>query len=342
MLNLKTLLKLLVVCLISVGCLWVSFKDVDFSLVWTYLEKVSYFYVGLCALGYVGIQVARVIRWKYLCDRCAPIGWWMHTQIALAGSALIVVLPLRLGEFSRPILLNRYGGTTISTGLGIAVVERVLDGLTVVFLFFFAILLLPDSVAVSDTLLFGAWASFVLFAGVGIACLLAYWKVSLFQRLLKQTFGKVSPVLANKLGELTYGFVDGLRGLDNAKTVTVVLVMTVFYWLSNALALFALFEAFGWDLPLMAAAIVTSIVVIGIMVPAGPGFLGTFQGALIGGLLLMGVEQSEAAAFTLVLYPINMTVVIGSGLPFIARFLMGVGQRTKFSGLSWSSLVEPK
>jgi len=70
------------------------------------------------------------------------------------------------------------------------------------------------------------------------------------------------------------------------------------------------------------------VVILGIMVPAGPGFLGTYQASIALGLSIFGMNTTEAAAFGLVMYPLTVLVVVAFGLPF----LLG-SQRPTLSGL---------
>ena len=83
------------------------------------------------------------------------------------------------------------------------------------------------------------------------------------------------------------------------------------------MGLYWLMCAFDWSLPVVAAFVLVCVLVIGIMVPAGPGFLGTYQAAIVTGLAVFGVNSNDALAYSLVAYPINLLVVVAFGLPYL-------------------------
>jgi hypothetical protein len=91
-------------------------------------------------------------------------------------------------------------------------------------------------------------------------------------------------------------------------------------------------RAFGWDLPVLAGFTLVCVLVIGIMIPAGPGNLGTFQGALLAGLAVFGVGPTDAAAYGVVVYPITLVVMLAFGLPYLIGGRTRVAEIVRVSG----------
>ena len=95
--------------------------------------------------------------------------------------------------------------------------------------------------------------------------------------------------------------------------------------------LFLVFQMFGMNLPFTAAIITAVLLSIGMMVPAAPGFIGTYQFFTVTGLQLYHVpaEQALALAVFLNVFVIANTTLIG---------LLALSTE----GMSWSRLRQPK
>ena len=77
-------------------------------------------------------------------------------------------------------------------------------------------------------------------------------------------------------------------------------------------------RGFGWDVPFTAAFMTVCVLVLGTMIPAGPGFAGTYQASLTLGLSIFGLDANEAAAFGIVVYPANIIIIVSFGLPYLS------------------------
>ncbi|MEL6547618.1 MAG: lysylphosphatidylglycerol synthase domain-containing protein, partial [Myxococcota bacterium] len=171
-----------------------------------------------------------------------------------------------------------------------------------------------------------AYVALAIFAGATLASVGALltqgWVPDLIERLGKP----IAPGLTEKAVGILRAFVDGLRALPNTASVLKFVLWTLAYWAANGLGMWALALGFGWDLPMISGFMLVSILVIGIMVPAGPGFLGPYQMALILGLSIFGIGQTEAAAYAMVSYPLTVISVLAFGLPWLFAGQAGVGE----------------
>ncbi|HET6347244.1 MAG TPA: lysylphosphatidylglycerol synthase transmembrane domain-containing protein [Myxococcota bacterium] len=297
--------------------LWIAFRGVDFATLTAALRNIHMEYVGLYVVTLVFIQFARAFRWDILIRPFARVDFRALMRISNLGNMLIMVLPLRLGELARPYLLKREAGARITAGMGAVVVERAIDGLLVTLLFFLTTYDLGEPYHVPQALRVGAFVALGIFAGATAVIGLALATHGWVPRMLRRLGGSIAPGLTEKLVHMLDAFVSGLRSLPDVRSVAIVVFWTLAYWAANALGLFWVARAFGWDLPFVAGFTVVCVVVIGIMIPAGPGFLGTYQGAIIAGLSIYGINKTDALAFSLVAYPINLAVVVGFGLPYL-------------------------
>jgi hypothetical protein len=88
-------------------------------------------------------------------------------------------------------------------------------------------------------------------------------------------------------------------------------------WTINAAAIYVLFQAFAFDLPFTAAVVTMIILLIGIMIPTAPGFIGNWHYACILGLTLFGIAKPEALTFAIVYHFLSIGIVILLGVLFL-------------------------
>lgn len=104
-------------------------------------------------------------------------------------------------------------------------------------------------------------------------------------------------------------FVGGLSVLKSKKRFAALIVFTVVIWLLEALLMFSAFRTFALVLPFVAAIVCLVLLTMGLMFPAAPGFVGTYQFFLVTALRLYKVPEGQALAIALFL---NLFVFIFS------------------------------
>jgi len=303
-------------CLISVILLWFLFKDIAWPEVFAQMKAANHRYTLLCFALLVLMNAIKIYRWRLLLNAFVQIGYKDLFRIGGLGFFLVLLLPLRLGEFSRPYLLKKEKGASFSSAMATIALERALDGLFVTLMFFAMTRLLQGVYALPESLVTAAYLAFALFLGVFVFLIAAFLVEDKLMALIRATLGRLSSGFAEKIVDLGGKFVQGLRSLPNFSALGVYLFWTTAYWLLNGYSIFLLMQAFGLELPLVAGLMMVCILVIGIMIPAGPGFLGTFQGAIILGLSVFGVGQTAGAAFVMVYYPLTVLATILFALPY--------------------------
>jgi uncharacterized membrane protein YbhN (UPF0104 family) len=90
-------------------------------------------------------------------------------------------------------------------------------------------------------------------------------------------------------------------------------------WTLSALNYYWVFRAF--DLPLGAAASYFAVAAVGLstMVPAGPGYVGTFELAGVAVLVALGAGSAGAFSATVLMHLIQVVPVTVAGLIFVWR-----------------------
>lgn len=301
---------------------------------WDATKTSAWWGVPVYALSFLMLHVIRTYRWVIQVKPLGEPDTAKIFNVCAVGFAAIVLFPFRLGELVRPYLLARVSDKVgFAEAMGTAVVERVVDGLCITGLLFLAVSLAP--VEASAGVRGAGWASATVFSGAAIGLLVFMTARPLAQRLLRWTFGAVDAVvsrttgksldLAGKVEGMLVAFVDGLGSLRQSGALWSFMALTVAYWSVNALGIWILAEAFGLPLPVFGGFGVLAVLVVYIMLPSPPGFLGTFQLALSEGLrLYMPVAAIGAVglAFALVMNVVQMVIQVGFAVPFLGRLDM--------------------
>jgi uncharacterized protein (TIRG00374 family) len=295
-------------------------------------------------LGYVlvllGVHAVRTIRWALLLAPVGRVGWRRLNSASAIGFMLLAVLPLRLGELGRPLLVSRPSGAgqklSRSGALASCVVERIIDGIAVGVLGIVALHVLATTGTTADR---ARTAANLVTAGFGallLALVVAFVMRERAVALVRTLLTPVSPRLAARVAHMLDSFVAGLH-LGSAGRVLAVLGLTVVHWILHVWGFWMVAPAFGIQLTALMASTVLAANVVGVMIPAGPGGLGPSQLATLAGVSIFypGAMSGAAVAVSAVAYAHTI---------WLLQFLQAVGLGVIFllSGhVSLAGLFEP-
>ncbi len=269
------------------------------------------------ALSLVAYLVGRAGRWWFLVRPLGEVSWTTTTHVGLAGIMWVVLLPFRLGELARPVLLAQVSSVGIARALGTVAIERVVDGLFVCGLFFLTLGGPDPSGDVAPALYDVARVVMAGFAAALVVLVMMARFPGAMGRLVDGTIGYVAPALGRKLASLADGVAHGLAALPSALPLMWFLLCTAAYWAVNVLGVWMLAHGCGLDLGLAEAGGVVAIIAIGLLVPAGPGQLGNFQGAGLAALAVFAtadIVHTRGAVFLFWLYAMQLSVIVAGGL----------------------------
>lgn len=246
-------------------------------------------------------QVLRTWRQAALLEPIAPgIPLRQHLLIFQLGFLGIAILPARLGEVVRPLMLRRRHDLPLSGGVGFVVAERMLD----------VIVLLAALVFCLDRVDAGTPAGeFVLglrplmvagfVAAVAGLVVAIWWGERLTSRWLRPERGRVWAALDN--------FVGTLSVLRSVPRLTGGLALSVAHFACMALSVSFVADAlgFGAQIGVVESLGVLCLTMIGLALPAPPGQIGVFEGSVVAALSLFGVTAEQGAlalAFALIVH----------------------------------------
>lgn len=262
---------------------------------------------------HIPYSLARSLRLRYALDpRVQSATGDPHARVPrdlLYGSGLvaffvILLLPLRLGELSRPLILARAGVPGIGLPEAIAAVasERAVDGLLVV-----SLLLL--GVANADGLL--ASTDGVLHIGrvTGLVFLTLVLGLTTLALTPPRWLDRLVAGFPSRLARFLRHFAVTLRDLAAPRTGLPLVGWSLVYWALTVGQLWLVLHACGLTLGLAAAAAIVGIVGLSIQLPGGPAQVGSFQVGSVTALTLLVPEadlQGPGSSFVAVSYLLGL------------------------------------
>ncbi|MHB1843563.1 MAG: lysylphosphatidylglycerol synthase transmembrane domain-containing protein [Deltaproteobacteria bacterium] len=332
----KRALKLLAGLFVSVGFVWLSLRGKDLSAVWQQLRAAEYVYLLPYFAILLVIHLVRTYRWGKLIEPLQKVSFARLNAVCAVGFMALIVLPFRLGELARPYLIREPGKIRGTAAMASVVVERVLDGLMVAAMLIVLLLRVPSGGEQIAWVRAGGYGMFAFFASLFAFLLVAYWQKALALRFARATIGAVAPALCERLCGMLESFIEGLRALPGPGSLATIVGLTAVYWGLNGWGMEILARGFGIELTLLQSFTVLGVLVIGVMIPAGPGMAGTFQYFCQLGLALFLGSEAQAArgsAFANVLWASQFVQQVALGMIFLFSRHLGLGHRVTLGEL---------
>ncbi len=304
-------------------CLWFAVREVHSEELLEALRLFNPWYlIPLVSISLL-IQVCRAWRWQIELSPLATLPFALLWQVIAVAYMMINVLPVRLGEPVRPVLLSWKTSLTVPAILGNWVFEKMMDAAAMVLFIHLTLLIadLPDWANRAST------ASLAIFL-VLLALVVGFWlKGPVF---FDGTIGRLLPDRARAwcLRVLSSAR-EGLRILPDRRLVALVFGVTLLLWSLPILSSYVLIRAFGFDVPVAAAFVIFVAIGLGTAVPHPPGMVGVFQVAAVVALGLFGVDKAQALAYGILLNAVQLVTLVAQGavaLPFVG---VGLGRITR-------------
>jgi len=264
----------------------------------------------------------RAVRWRYLLIQEKTIRLSSLYSATVIGYMANNLLPARLGEFIRAYTLAKREQLEAATVFASLVIDRLCDGFTVLVILVFTLFTITLPPGMEE-------AAGALKTG-GVVTFLLYCSIMLFLFFLKKqtnrTLTAVSFVLkpfgqhrAEKLIQHLEAFIGGIRLSMRGSHLAALLLSSGGIWLFCVLPVDMTLRAFNIHLPMTASLFILILLVFAVMVPASPGFIGTYHYACYKGLSVFGVPETTSVSIALIIHGISFFPVIVVGLYYLWR-----------------------
>lgn len=282
---------------------------IDPKEIWVTLQQADVSYIGWSAVGILIFMMIRAIRWRYMLAN--EISWAQLFHIQNIGYMFNMVLPFRLGDVARAVLVGNVPPITLARGLSTMVVERILDMMFIVALLPFT---LTEVISLPAWMQEGARASgIVAVAAIGVLIVAANqrklatrWGTAVLNHIsfmnTEQWIGRMNELL------------DGLDSLTRLKDSLVLVFLSIFVWIPILFAYRWGIQAVGGNVSLLAASFVVCAAALSIAIPSSPGQIGVFHIGVTAAMLALGQSDGTAAGFAVVYHALNLIGMIILGL----------------------------
>jgi uncharacterized protein (TIRG00374 family) len=272
--------------------------------------------------GLVATPVFRSWRWGFLLRKAGRPSFWDLNSATAIGFAASTLLPARAGEIVRPVALARSSGIRLAPCLASIALERLIDLVTIVFLFVVYALGWAPRMAGEEAGRFALLRHSAVVVGVGTVAGLAFLgflaaKPERTDRFVRPLLKPLPAKVGAKLEALLLSFLDGLAALGTARDVAVVAVSSLVLWLVICVQIHSTLRAVDLDFAYPVSFFVLTWAVLGLFIPT-PGGVGGYHTAVAYALTgFYGISRDTAGAFALVSHAISFAPITVVGLLFL-------------------------
>ncbi len=296
--------------LISAVFLYLALNKLQLGEFWLALQKANYWWlIPGVAVYFVGVWV-RSWRWHYMLRPLKKIPTATMFPIVAIGYMGNNIYPARAGEVLRAAVLKQREGVPISASLATVVVERIFDG---VVMLAFVFLNLPELARLTGVSLEIAGLSIsipqlaVLGTVVFVGALGVFMLAAMFpkptEKIVDWAIQRVVPQKFKlQTQNISLRFLTGLESLRSPFEALMILFTTVIIWLLETGKYWFVMHAFNFQVSFFTLMLMNGIVNLATTIPAGPGYVGTFDLPGIKVLQAYDVPQAVATSYTLVLH----------------------------------------
>jgi len=306
----RPILRALVGLGVSAVAIVLVVRQVDIAAAWEVLQGALPVFVAATVACIVLDVTLRALRWRGLLVPLARLRLPTVAASLLVGYLANNILPARLGELIRSHHLGDRTGISRASVLGTVVVERVVDTGVLVAIASAAIIVLSVRGIVASAVLLGLAATGLLVAALALA--LVAHRLPYADRAIAAA--ERWPAMMRAASKLR----GGLAVAGRPRTMAGAIGWSVVAWAATIVAFAAAGQAIGVELTWGQAALLAAGTSLVTAIPAGPGYVGTFELAAVEIAKAVGVPTDPAFALALLVHAAILGVTTVGG---VAAFL---------------------
>jgi uncharacterized protein (TIRG00374 family) len=302
--------------LIGLGCLALLLRQVDLKQSWNTLGKLNGpFLLVPLAVFFLNLPL-RAWRWQLMFPSSSRPSIGNCLTVLGVGNMANFLLPGRAGDLARCVLVGRTGSLDESSRtLATLAVEKVLDGLALVGVVLFSVSALHPPHWLLDLLR----VAILIFSGALLLLVALRYRTRALVAFVRHAFRGVHfSKLEESFDGLLTSFADGLTAVGSAGQMLTLLLLTAAIWTTEAVSIWGLAKALRLGVSLKSAVVASAVLGLGLMIPAAPGGLGTYELFGTEAFKLAGVAASSALALTVVIHAWVFVANIAVGVFLLA------------------------
>jgi hypothetical protein len=283
------------------------------------------------------VYLLRAWRWGSLLAPLARVPFPRLLSATYVGFMTGLLVP-RAGEVVRPYLVSRRYGVGLPAAFASIILERLLDVITVVFLFGLYFYVLPTPAQQSRGPVLDALKAGGAIAGLGAVALVLL--LLAFHAHAERAMSVADRWLARLPAGLGTALSRGLRSFGAGLAVLqaplphllMIAFQSLLVWLAIAASIYWNNRAFALDLPLHSAFLIIVFLTVGVAIPT-PGTIGGFHEFYLLALTqAYGVDKATAAAAGIACHVLTNLPVLVLGLLFLGREGLSLAGAARMGG----------
>ncbi len=303
-------LQLWVGILISALCLVAIFLIIDPGEIWRALQSAQPAYLLLGVAGILGFMAVRAVRWRFMLGNAVPLGKVFHVQNI--GYMLTFLLPFRLGDVARAVIIGNVPPVTLPQGISTMLVERLLDLL-------FVLMLLPFTLRAVPALPEQVSSAVFLLSAVGLTAMIML-VIAANQRerarvLTRAILNRLPMFNTENWVRRVDELLLGLGTLTSLRAGIWLVALSILVWLPILFAYYMTLRGVGIEPSWAMAGFVVCVAALSVAAPSSPGQIGVFHASVIFGLVeILGQPAAESASFAFIYHALNFLTLIVLGI----------------------------
>ena len=309
--------------LISVVALFILFRAIDFDDVVTAMQLIKVNFLIIAVVLTILSLFFKALTWRSILNLDVDL---VETFFIICqGYLLNNVLPLKMGEIGRAVLMNHKTGKGVMYMFSSIVIERAID---VGFAAGLVLSTLPLTTQVESA---KSIASVALLAVlVGFVALffisrfhetIAGWMTKLFQRW---AWGQEA-ILPRLIS-----FLDGFQVITNPMQFVKAIFWSALTWLTWVVIYYFGLRSIAPDAPFWWGAFINGLLALGAAVPSAPAGLGVYEASTVGALAILNVAPSLSLAYAIVMHFIQIIMTGIFGVIGFMRNKVSIGDLLRY------------
>lgn len=319
----KNISKYVLTTIILVGSLYLAMRKINISSLIHELATINWFWALIPIPIMLLSHYIRAVRWRTI---LRPI--IKHNSMLNLFSAVMIgyffnnILP-RGGEVIRPYVYAKREKASFSMVFATIILERLLDVLTLLFLFVLALIFTKDRII--NAFPEGSNISSVLYVLIAGAILISLcFYPPIMGWILKKTVKPLSSKLFHKIGEIFEKFSRGFEVIKSPSEYLRLIIESLLIWTCYAIPMYLMFFCFDFSstisLGFSDALLLIIISGIGVSIAPTPGGIGVFHYVvMIAMMKLYGLSSEQGFAYATINHLINFGLQVIVGLIFFLR-----------------------
>ena len=305
---------------ISIVCLYFALRGIQWSQVAVTFKKASYPPLVLSVLFQLLNLAIAGFRWKMVIN-LREVSWASASASMMVGLMVNNILPGRMGELVRPILLGQEIKKSKAFLFATVVVDRLSDLLVLVILALLSFGMFPLIPWARQMSMIGGLVLVLAFLVIGV---FSYSNTGLRIEEIVNRFG--SAHFQERLSHFLERFRLGFRSIQSVQQGAAVFGLSWLVWAAWFLCLYYALAAFKLILPLWGMILLLSVLNLGGLVPSSPGYAGTYHLLGIAVLSTFLIKKEEALSFILVFHALWYVPQTLLGLFILIKKNLSLGQ----------------